>query len=79
SVNEPVPLQVRNAPTNLMKDLGYGKDYQYAHEQEDKLSTMKTMPPSLEGHEYYFPTEEGKEDRFKKQLNYIKKWHEEHD
>lgn len=79
SVNEPVPLQVRNAPTNLMKDLGYGKDYQYAHEQEDKLSTMKTMPPSLEGHEYYFPTEEGKEDRFKKQLEYIKKWHEEHD
>ncbi|AYW45969.1 replication-associated recombination protein A [Tetragenococcus koreensis] len=76
SINEPVPLQIRNAPTNLMKDLGYGKDYQYAHQQEDKLSTMKTMPPSLEGHEYYFPTEEGKEDRFKKQLEAIKKWHE---
>ncbi|GMA72569.1 hypothetical protein GCM10025885_16180 [Tetragenococcus osmophilus] len=77
SINEPVPLQIRNAPTNLMKDLGYGKDYQYAHQQEDKLSTMKTMPSNLEGHEYYFPTEEGKEDRFKKRLEYIKQWHEE--
>lgn len=77
SINEPVPLQIRNAPTNLMKDLGYGKDYQYAHQQEDKLSTMKTMPSNLEEHEYYFPTEEGKEDRFKKRLEYIKQWHEE--
>lgn len=77
SMNEPVPLQIRNAPTDLMKDLGYGKDYQYVHQQEDKLSTMKTIPPSLEGHEYYFPTEEGKEGRFKKRLEYIKQWHEE--
>ncbi|GAA3014497.1 replication-associated recombination protein A [Tetragenococcus solitarius] len=77
SINEPVPLQIRNAPTNLMKDLGYGKDYEYAHQQEQKLTTMKTMPPALEGHEYYFPTEEGKEERFKKRLEYIKHWHEE--
>lgn len=77
SINEPVPLQIRNAPTNLMKDLGYGKEYEYAHQQEEKLTTMKTMPSSLEGHEYYFPTEEGKEDRFKKRLEYIKKWHKE--
>ncbi|MDN6257342.1 MAG: replication-associated recombination protein A [Tetragenococcus halophilus] len=77
SINEPVPLQIRNAPTDLMKDLGYGKDYEYAHQQEQKLTTMKTMPPALEGHEYYFPTEEGKEERFKKRLEYIKHWHEE--
>lgn len=77
SINEPVPLQIRNAPTDLMKDLGYGKDYEYAHQQEQKLTTMKTMPPALEGHEYYFPTEEGKEERFKKRLEYIEHWHEE--
>src|SRR5699024_8398016 len=78
SVNEPVPLQIRNAPTDLMKDLGYGKNYQYAHQKKDKLSTMETMPQALIGHEYYFPTEEGKEERFKKQLEYIKNWHKTH-
>src|SRR5699024_1878514 len=52
SMNEPVPLQIRNAPTSLMKDLGYGKEYQYSHSTEDKLTTMKTMPESLEGHVY---------------------------
>lgn len=79
SLNQPVPLQIRNAPTDLMKELGYGKGYQYAHQQKDKLSTMKTMPQALAGHQYYFPTEEGKEDRFKKQLEYIKNWHKRHD
>lgn len=76
--NEPVPLQIRNAPTKLMGDLGYGKDYQYAHSEKDKLTDMKTMPPDLEGHEYYLPTEEGNEKRFKQRLEYIKKWHEQH-
>lgn len=73
--NLPVPLQIRNAPTKLMKDLGYGKDYQLAHYAKDKLTTMKTMPPELEGHEYYEPTEEGREIRFKQRLAQIKKWH----
>lgn len=59
--NEPVPLQIRNAPTKLMDNLGYGKGYQYAHSEKDKLTHMKTMPPDLEGHEYYLPTEEGNE------------------
>ncbi|MGO3381742.1 MAG: replication-associated recombination protein A, partial [Loigolactobacillus coryniformis] len=63
--NEPVPLQIRNAPTGLMKELGYGADYQYAHDSQEKLTTMKTMPPALEGHEYYAPTEQGNEKRFK--------------
>ncbi|MBA1393809.1 replication-associated recombination protein A, partial [Lactobacillus sp. XV13L] len=78
TIDEPVPLQIRNAPTKLMKDLGYGKDYQLAHYAKDKLTTMKTMPPSLEGHEYYLPTTQGHEDRFKMRLEQIKKWHEEH-
>ncbi|KRM96320.1 recombination factor protein RarA [Liquorilactobacillus aquaticus DSM 21051] len=77
--NEPVPLQIRNAPTKLMNDLGYGSNYQYAHQKKDKLTTMKTMPPSLQDHEYYFPSEQGNEDRFKKRLAHIKRWHEHHD
>lgn len=79
TIDEPVPLQIRNAPTKLMKDLGYGKDYQLAHYTKDKLTTMKTMPPSLEGHEYYLPTSQGHEDRFKKRLEQIKEWHREND
>ncbi len=79
TVNDPVPLQIRNAPTKLMKDLGYGKDYELAHYAKDKLTTMKTMPPSLEGHEYYAPTEQGNENRFKDRLAQIKAWHEQHD
>ncbi len=63
SINEPVPLQIRNAPTKLMKELDYGKDYQYSHDEQDKLTTMKTMPPSLEGQQYYFPTNQGNEKK----------------
>lgn len=79
TVNEPVPLQIRNAPTKLMKDLGYGKDYQLAHYAKDKITSMKTMPASLEGHEYYKPTTQGKEGRFKERLNQIKAWHQKND
>ncbi|WP_261810826.1 replication-associated recombination protein A [Levilactobacillus humaensis] len=78
TANDPVPLQLRNAPTKLMKDLGYGKDYELAHYAKDKLTTMKTMPPSVEGHEYYLPTSEGRESRFKDRLAQIKAWHEQH-
>jgi ATPase related to the helicase subunit of the Holliday junction resolvase len=77
--NLPVPLQIRNAPTKLMKDLDYGKDYQYAHETDDKLTTMQTMPSELAKSEYYQPTEQGNEKRFKQRLAYIKQWHEAHD
>ncbi|WP_077603937.1 replication-associated recombination protein A [Oceanobacillus sojae] len=76
SINEPVPLQIRNAPTKLMKDLDYGKGYQYSHNEQDKLTTMKTMPPSLEGQQYYYPTDQGNEKKFKDRLNYVKEWHE---
>ncbi|CAH1851669.1 replication-associated recombination protein A [Convivina praedatoris] len=78
SKNEPVPMQIRNAPTKLMKDLGYGKGYQLAHYAQDKLTNMQTMPDSLQGHVYYKPTTQGNESRFKKRLEQIKEWHQEH-
>ena len=76
--NLPVPLQIRNAPTKLMKNLGYGKDYQLAHDFADKLTTMKTVPKEVENSKYYLPTEQGKEKFFKQRLAYIEKWHQEH-
>ncbi len=73
---EPVPLVIRNAPTKLMKELEYGKGYQYAHDASDKLTDMQCMPDSLVGREYYRPTEEGVEARFKARLQDIKDWKE---
>lgn len=79
SFNEPVPLVIRNAPTKLMSDLHYGEGYQYAHETEDKITSMSTMPPSLIGHKYYYPTAQGNEKRFKERREAIEEWHKEHD
>ncbi len=75
---EPVPLVIRNAPTKLMKELEYGKGYKYAHNEEDKLTAMQCLPDSLLGREYYRPTEEGIEARYKARLEEIKKWKKEH-
>ena len=75
---EPVPLIIRNAPTRLMKELDYGKGYQYAHDYEDKLTAMQCLPDSLAGREYYRPTEEGLEGRFKTRLQQIKEWKRRH-
>ena len=75
---EPVPLNIRNAPTSLMKDLGYGKGYRYAHDYEDKITSMQCLPDSLVGREYYKPTEQGAEVRFKERLNSIKEWKKSH-
>lgn len=58
---EPVPLHLRNAPTKLMKDLNYGKGYQYAHDVEGRVAEMECLPPSLAGRRYYTPTSEGRE------------------
>lgn len=79
SLNEPVPLQIRNGTTKLMKELGYGKGYELAHFAKDKLTTMQTMPDNLVGHTYYLPTEQGNEIRFKQRLEQIKAWHQKHD
>ena len=75
---EPVPLIIRNAPTKLMKNLNYGKGYQYAHDYQDKLTTMECLPPNLKNHHYYKPNEDGNEFRFKQRLEQINKWKEEH-
>lgn len=79
TLNEPVPLQIRNGTTKLMKELGYGKGYELAHFAKDKLTTMQTMPDNLVGHTYYLPTEQGNEIRFKQRLEQIKAWHQKHD
>lgn len=79
TLNEPVPLQIRNGTTKLMKELGYGKGYELAHLAKDKLTTMQTMPDNLVGHTYYLPTEQGNEIRFKQRLEQIKAWHQKHD
>ncbi len=71
---EPVPLQICNAPTGLMKELNYGKDYVYAHDTEEKLSRMKCLPESLDGRRYYLPTEEGEEGKVKEKLIKILQW-----
>ncbi len=71
---EPVPLVIRNAPTRLMKELDYGKGYQYAHDTADKLTNMQCLPDSLLGRSYYRPTEEGLEAKCKARLEQIKEW-----
>jgi putative ATPase len=71
---EPVPLHLRNAVTKLMKDLDYGKDYQYAHDTQEKITAMECLPESLQGRSYYHPTQEGLEGRFAKRLQEIKAW-----
>ena len=71
---EPVPLIIRNGVTKLMKELNYGKGYKYAHDAIDKLTDMQCLPDSLLGREYYKPTEQGTEARFKERLRHIKDW-----
>jgi putative ATPase len=70
---EPVPLHLRNAPTGLMKSIGYGKGYQYAHDQEGKVADMECLPESLKDRRYYQPTAEGKEKLFAQRIDEIKK------
>ncbi len=71
---EPVPLVIRNAPTRLMKELHYGKGYQYAHDAEEKLTNMQCLPDSLLGRTYYRPTEQGSEARVAQRLEQIQAW-----
>ena len=77
-LSEPVPMVIRNAPTALMKDLHYGKGYQYAHDTQDKLTNMQCLPDNLLDREYYQPTEQGIEGRYKTRLEQIKAWKKEH-
>lgn len=75
-ISEPVPLNIRNAPTKLMENLGYGKGYIYAHDTKDKISNMQCMPDNLKNKEYYFPTE--MEGKYKDRYEWIKKWKNTH-
>jgi len=77
-IAEPVPLQIRNAPTKLMKELDYGKGYKYAHDYEEKMTSMQCLPDSLVGREYYKPTEQGLETKYKAKLQQIKDWKKSH-
>ena len=73
-LSEPVPLNIRNAVTSLMKEVGYGEGYQYAHDTEEKLTAMRCLPDSLLDRSYYQPTTQGTEARFKERLEAIKAW-----
>lgn len=77
-IAEPVPMQIRNAPTKLMKEEGYGKGYIYAHDTEDKIADMECLPESLQGKEYYHPGNQGYEPRFKERYEAIKEWRKKH-
>ena len=68
SRNEPVPLHLRNAVTGLMKGMGYGRSYKYAHDHEGHFAPQDYLPPSLKGHRYYEPTEEGREKEMAERL-----------
>ena len=74
TVSEPVPLHLRNAVTGLMANFGYGKGYEYAHKSEDKLTTMESLPESLQGRRYYHPTDQGLEAKLRERMQTIEQW-----
>ena len=73
---EPVPLHLRNAPTKLMKELDYGKNYQYAHDIEGKVAAMQCLPDNLANRRYYQPTNEGREKLLAQRMAEIAKLRE---
>ncbi len=73
TVADPVPLHLRNAPTGLMKGLGYGRDYQYAHDLDEKVADMQCLPDNLRDRVYYEPTSEGVEKRIRERLEDLKR------
>jgi putative ATPase len=70
---EAVPLHLRNAPTKLMKGLGYGRGYQYAHDLDSKVADMQCLPDSLRDRVYYHPTNEGIEKRIRERMDEVKR------
>ena len=73
---EPVPLNIRNAPTRLMKELDYGKGYTYAHDTDEKIARMTCLPESIQGRRYYEPAGLGAEARLKARLQALRDWRE---
>jgi len=74
TIAQPVPLQIRNAPTRLMKELHYGEGYQYAHNYEEKMTAMQCMPDELVDHHYYYPTTQGTEAKVRERVRQIEIW-----
>ena len=70
---EPVPLHLRNAVTKLMRQEGYGKGYQYAHDEPEKVTDMTCLPESLLGRQYYRPTDQGFEGRLRARMEEIRR------
>jgi putative ATPase len=70
---EPVPLHLRNPVTGLMRHIGYGEGYQYAHDAEEKLTDMTCLPDSLLGRSYYHPTDQGVEAKYRQRLEEIRR------
>ena len=75
---EPVPLVIRNAPTQLMADLHYGEGYVYAHDTQERIAAMQCLPDSLADRRYYEPTDQGNEARLAQRLAQIRAWREAH-
>lgn len=71
TLEEPVPLQIRNAPTRLMKELGYGEEYEYAHDYELHMTDMECLPPKLAGKKYYVPSDQGSEGKVARRMEQI--------
>ena len=71
--NPPVPLQIRNAPTGLMKDLGYGRNYEYAHDYEAQTAAMDCLPESLKARRFYEPKDVGFEAQIRERLEKMRK------
>lgn len=71
---EPVPLQIRNAPTRLMEELHYGEGYLYAHDTPEKMARMQCLPDSLKDRTYYNPDGEGAEKALKEKLEAVRRW-----
>ena len=69
----PVPLHLRNAPTSLMKETGYGKGYQYAHDFEEQTAPMDCLPESLSGRRFYHPKSSGREAEVKARLDALRR------
>jgi len=73
TINMPVPLVIRNAPTQLMRDLDFGKDYKYAHDIQNKIPNMQCLPDALRDKKYYNPTDHGQEKYIQEELIKIRK------
>ena len=73
---DPVPMHIRNAPTKLMKNLGYGAGYEYAEGTEEKITRMQCLPDSLKDRRYYEPGDRGNEVYYRKRLDGIREWRE---